>query len=249
MNSKPSIFGVQFSNCTKDQALDRLDELLQNARQSGRTAFAAFINAHCMNIAYKDSQYTAILQKQADVVWPDGIGIKLAGKLLGFKVPDNVNGTDLFPLICGKSYSIYMLGAAPGVAQKAMENAASQFPAARFVGASHGYFSEEYTEKTAIAQINALKPDIVLVGLGVPRQETWIAEHRDELDCGVAIAVGGLLDFISGRIPRAPLWMRNHGLEWCYRLYQEPIRLFKRYVIGNPLFLMRVLLERLGRKR
>jgi len=247
MNSKPSIFGVQFSNCTKDQALDRLDELLHDAKHSGRAAFIAFINAHCMNIAYKDSQYAAILKNQTDAVWPDGIGIKLAGKMLGFKVPDNVNGTDLFPLICQKNYSIYMLGAAPGVAKQAMENAAAQFPTPRFIGATHGYFSEEYTEEMAITQLNALKPDILLVGLGVPNQEKWITKHRDELDCGVAIAVGGLLDFISGRIPRAPLWMRNHGLEWCYRLYQEPVRLFKRYVIGNPLFLMRVLMEKLRR--
>ena len=78
-----------------------------------------------MNIAYKDSQYTAILREHADAVWPDGIGIKMAGKLLGFDVPDNVNGTDLFPMICQKNYSIFMLGAAPGVAQQAIENASA----------------------------------------------------------------------------------------------------------------------------
>ncbi len=247
MNSMPSIFGIPFSNCTKNQALNRLDELLSNARHTKRAAFIAFINAHCMNIAYKDSQYTAILREHADAVWPDGIGIKMAGKLLGFDVPDNVNGTDLFPMICQKKYSIFMLGAAPGVAQQAIENASAQFPNPNFIGASHGYFSEEYTEEMAIEQINAAKPDILLVGLGVPRQEKWIVEHRDALNCGAAIAVGGLLDFISGRIPRAPLWMRKHGMEWCYRLYQEPVRLFKRYVIGNPLFLMRVLIEKYKR--
>ena len=138
-----------------------------------------------------------------------------------------------------------MIGAAPGVAAKAMENAKASFPSSRFVGASHGFFSDDYTEEMAIEQINAVKPDILLVALGVPRQEKWISNHRNELNCGIAIAVGGLLDFVSGRIPRAPLWMRKSGLEWCYRLYQEPIRLFKRYIIGNPLFLFRVLLERL----
>ena len=245
MSVQPSIFGIPFSNCTEEQALDRLDELLQNAKKTGKASFAAFINAHCMNIAYHDKQYADILKEQADAVWPDGIGIKIAGKLLGFEVPANVNGTDLFPLICKRNYSIYMLGAAPGVAQKAMENASAEHSSARFVGASHGYFSDEYTVEDAIAQANVAKPDILLVALGVPRQEKWIAEHRDELHCGVAIAVGGLLDFISGRIPRAPAWMSNHGLEWCYRLYQEPLRLFNRYVIGNPLFIMRVLIERI----
>ena len=77
--------------------------------------------------------------------------------------------------------------------------------------------------------------------MGVPLQEKWIDRHRAELNCGVALAVGGLLDFVSGRIPRAPKWLRRLGLEWCYRLYQEPKRLFKRYVIGNPLFVLRLL--------
>ena len=95
------------------------------------------------------------------------------------------------------------------------------------------------------AAVNACRPDILLVALGVPRQELWLAKHRDELHCGAAIAVGGLLDFVSGRIPRAPAWLRRCGLEWTYRLYQEPIRLFRRYVLGNPAFVLRVLLSRL----
>lgn len=243
MNNEPSIFGVPFSNCTMEQALDKLDGLVNEFRSSGKSSFVAFINAHCMNIAYKDLEYAGILKDKADVVWPDGIGIKMAGKIMGFPVPANVNGTDFFPLMCRKHYRIYMLGAAPGVADAAMKNASEQFPDAEFVGASHGFFSDEYRVEDAIARINALKPDIVLVALGVPRQEKWIAEHLGEIHCGAAIAVGGLLDFISGRIPRAPLWMRNHGLEWCFRLYQEPIRLFKRYIIGNPLFIMRVALH------
>ena len=77
--------------------------------------------------------------------------------------------------------------------------------------------------------------------MGVPKQEKWIARHRQELVCGVSLAVGGLLDFVSERIPRAPLWMRRMGIEWCYRLYQEPRRMFRRYVLGNPLFVFRVL--------
>ena len=102
----------------------------------------------------------------------------------------------------------------------------------------------EAEERAVIARINALAPDILLVAMGVPRQEKWIAAHRKELVCGAAMAVGGLLDFVSERIPRAPLWMRKLGIEWCFRLYQEPLRLFRRYVIGNPLFLLRVLCRR-----
>ena len=249
MSHRPAILGVPFSNCTKEEALSQLEELVATARRTGRAAFAAFINAHCLNIACRDGEYRDILRKEADVVWPDGAGIRLAGRILHFPVPDNVNGTDLFPLICRRPYRIYLLGAAPGVAPRAMERAAVEFPAAQFVGASHGYFSAEHPVEEAIAKINESDPDLLLVALGVPAQEKWIAAHRRELKCGVAIAVGGLLDFISGRIPRAPRWMRDHGLEWLYRLYQEPCRLFRRYVLGNPLFLLRVLREARQQKR
>lgn len=237
-DQRPTIFGVPFNNCTMTEALSALDGMVAR-----RGCFAAFINAHCLNLASHDAEYRDVL-KRADAVWPDGSGVKMAGDMLGIEVPENVNGTDMFPLMCGKPYTVYMLGAAPGVAQTAMEKASVQFPIARFVGADHGYFRDALAEAEAIARINEANPDILLVALGVPRQEKWIAQHRAELRCGVAVAVGGLLDFVSGRIPRAPLWMRRCGIEWMYRLYQEPVRLFKRYVIGNPLFVFRVWCEK-----
>ena len=235
---RPYVFGVPCDNVTMSEALEHLDALIRR-----RGGFAAFINAHCLNIACKDPDYVRILN-QADAVWPDGSGIRMAGRIRHFPVPDNVNGTDMFPLICGKPYRIFMLGAAPGVAEKAMENAKAKFPAARFVGAADGFFADKQKEQSVIARINGLDPDILLVAMGVPRQEKWIAEHRHELVCGAAVAVGGLLDFVSGRIPRAPGWMRKLGIEWCYRLYQEPVRLFRRYVIGNPLFILRVIFRK-----
>ena len=235
---RPFIFGVPCDNVTMVQALDRLDELIRR-----RSGFAAFINAHCLNIACKDPAYVDILNR-ADAVWPDGSGIRMAGRIRRFPVPENVNGTDMFPLICAKPYRIFMLGAAPGVAEKAMANAQAEFPGAQFVGAAPGFFADEAEERAVIRRINALDPDVLLVAMGVPRQEKWIDEHRSELVCGVVMAVGGLLDFVSGRIPRAPLWMRKLGIEWCYRLYQEPVRLFRRYVLGNPLFLLRVIFRK-----
>lgn len=235
---RPRIFGVPCDNVTMSQALTMLDELIGK-----RSGFAAFINAHCLNVACKDREYAEILN-HADAVWPDGSGIRMAGRIRRFPVPENVNGTDMFPLICARPYRIFMLGAAPGVAEKALENARAKFPAAQFVGAASGFFADEAEERAVIARINALNPDILLVAMGVPRQEKWIARHRGELVCGTAMAVGGLLDFVSGRIPRAPDWMRKLGIEWCYRLYQEPVRLFRRYVIGNPLFLLRVIFRK-----
>ncbi|MBQ9500964.1 MAG: WecB/TagA/CpsF family glycosyltransferase [Lentisphaeria bacterium] len=235
---RPRIFGVPCDNETMEQALERLDGLVKK-----RSSFCAFINAHCLNIARGDREYVDVLNS-ADAVWPDGSGVRLAGRIRRFPVPGNVNGTDMFPQICARPYRIFMLGGAPGVAEKAMEKAREKFPAAEFVGASPGFFADAEDERAVIARINALDPDILLVAMGVPKQEKWIFRHRQELVCGVALAVGGLLDFVSERIPRAPLWMRRMGIEWCYRLYQEPRRMFRRYVLGNPLFVLRVLFDR-----
>lgn len=235
---RPRIFGVPCDNVTMDQALEQLDSMIRK-----RSSFGAFINAHCLNIACRDPEYVDILNR-ADAVWPDGSGIRMAGRIRRFPVPENVNGTDMFPLICVKPYRIFMLGGMPGVAEKAMENAKRKYPAAEFIGTASGFFADEKEERAVIDRISALDPDILLVAMGVPKQEKWIAKHRGELVCGTALAVGGLLDFVSERIPRAPLWMRKLGIEWCYRLYQEPRRMFRRYVIGNPLFLFRAMFRK-----
>ena len=235
---RPRIFGVPCDNVTMDQALEQLAAMVKKG-----SSFGAFINAHCLNIACRDREYVEILNR-ADAVWPDGSGVRMAGRLRRFPVPDNVNGTDMFPLICARPYRIYMLGGEPGVAETAMRKAQERFPAAKFVGASPGFFADEAEERAVIAGINALSPDILLVAMGVPKQEKWIARHLNELSCGAALAVGGLLDFVSERIPRAPVWMRRMGIEWCYRLYQEPRRMFRRYVLGNPLFLFRVIFRK-----
>lgn len=244
---RPYVLGVPIDTCTMDDALDTIDAHVRHAHEhpdSHRCALLAFVNAHCLNVACHNQSYRDVLNRAA-AVWPDGSGVRLAGRLLGFPVPANVNGTDMFPRLCQRPHSIFLLGARPGVAQRALENATRLFPHARLVGAAHGYFNSPDDERQAIAAVNACRPDILLVALGVPRQELWLAKHRDELHCGAAIAVGGLLDFVSGRIPRAPAWLRRCGLEWTYRLYQEPVRLFRRYVLGNPAFVLRVLLSRL----
>ena len=236
LDRRPKVFGVPCDNVTMDQALKHLDVLIH----SPATGFAAFVNAHCLNVACKDNEYRAILNR-ADAVWPDSAGVRLAGRLRGFPVPSNVNGTDMFPLICQRPYRIYLLGGAPGVADAALEKARAKYPNAQFVGSAPGFFANETEERQVIDQINALQPDILMVAMGVPLQEKWIDRHRNELHVGTAMAVGGLLDFVSERIPRAPKWLRSLGLEWCYRLCQEPRRLFKRYILGNPLFVLRLL--------
>lgn len=225
---RAEVFGVPIRCETMAEALKRVAA----ARDPEHPKFFAFVNAHCLNLAYVDAAYAEILRR-CDVVWPDGTGVRMAGRRLGFPVPENVNGTDLFPLLSGR---VFLYGAAPGVAERAAENVRAKYPQMTVVGTADGFGDE----RAVIEAVNRVRPDILLVAKGVPLQEKWIAAHLGELRCGCAIAVGGLLDFVSGRIPRAPLWMRRLGIEWLYRLKCEPVRMFRRYVIGNPLFLSRL---------
>lgn len=222
------VFGVPVHCDTMAGALERI----RAARDVSSPRFFAFVNAHCLNLAFRDGEYADILRR-CDRVWPDGTGVRMAGAKLGFPVPENVNGTDMFPLLTGR---VFLYGAAPGVAEQAAENARRLYPAMEIVGTADGFGDA----RAVIEAVNRARPDILLVAKGVPLQEKWIAAHLSELTCGCAIAVGGLLDFVSGRIPRAPGWMRRMGIEWVFRFLQEPKRMFRRYILGNPLFLWRL---------
>ena len=242
-NRKAFVFGVPFFSGTMDEALQKLDDLVRSKKSHN----VAFINAHCLNIAYKNSEYKQTL-KACSEVFADGIGAKIGARMLGYRVEENVNGTDMFPLLADKPYRIYLFGGAPGVAATAMEKAKKLGGKAEFIGCADGFFKAK-SENEIFAELASLNADIILTALGVPKQEEWIQHNLDKLPGCVAIGVGGLLDFVSERIPRAPLWMRKCNIEWCYRLYNEPIRLFKRYIIGNPLFIARVLWSKIWRKK
>ena len=237
------VLGVPFFSGTMDEALNKIDTLVK----SRQNHHVAFINAHCLNLAHKDPAYKEVLKK-CSAVFADGIGAKIGAAMMGFKVEENVNGTDMFPLLAQKSYRIYLFGGSPEVASAALEKARAIGGKAEFAGSCDGFFTAK-TEEELLAELDSLKPDLILVALGVPKQEMWISQNLNRLPGSVAIGVGGLLDFVSGRIPRAPLWMRKTNIEWCFRLYCEPVRLFKRYIIGNPLFIARVFRSKLWRKK
>jgi N-acetylglucosaminyldiphosphoundecaprenol N-acetyl-beta-D-mannosaminyltransferase len=235
-----TLLNVEFLNITKFQAI----ELVAKAINANTQKIVYFVNADCLNKTVADSDYLHILQ-QGDYILADGSGIKLGCKILGDTVIDNVNGTDLLPLICELAvknhFSIYLLGAKPGVAAQTKDNLEKQYSGLRIVGEWHGYFRKNSDEEQdVIRNINESQADILLVAFGAPFQEKWIHSRKHQLTAKVLIGVGGLFDFYSGNIPRAPLWLRRYGLEWTYRLYQEPKRMFKRYILGNPLFVYRV---------
>ena len=176
-------------------------------------------------------------------------GVRVAGDLLGQPVRDNVNGTDLFPRLAaaleGTGKRIYLLGGRPGVAEGVARWLAKNYPGVELAGWRNGYFSAE-EEATVIENIRRSGADMVLVAFGAPRQDLWIRGNLSRLGAKVVIGVGGLFDFFSGRIPRAPRWIRKLGMEWCYRLCHEPKRLWRRYLVGNVVFLARLAQLRLA---
>ena len=223
-----------------------VDAVVRSARDSHRcTVFYA--NIHVLNTAYGDPDLRRILN-QADIVYCDGAGVRLGARLLGHRLPERMTGADWIEPLCAvcaeKGVSLYFLGARSGVAAEAAARLQARHPGLRIVGAHHGYLADPAVCAGAIAAINAARPDILLVGMGTPLQEKWIAAHREELDVPVVWAVGALFDFVAGVQPRGPRWMLDHGLEWLSRLISDPRRLWRRYILGNPLFILRVLRHR-----
>ncbi len=231
-------FDIPIVNTDMHEAVDWIATRSEDKEKS----LLCFVNPDCLNIAYKDESYKKLLQGAARVL-PDGIGIHIGCRVLGVSLAANVNGSDLFPPLCERAVrdglSLFLLGARPGVAQAAADNMCDRFPGLEIAGTHHGYFTDEEGDGV-IQKINESGADILLVAMGAPRQEKWLDHHHEVLEPAVRMGVGGQFDFYSGRIPRAPMWMREIGLEWVWRLLQEPGRMWRRYVIGNPLFLYRV---------
>jgi N-acetylglucosaminyldiphosphoundecaprenol N-acetyl-beta-D-mannosaminyltransferase len=239
---------VFFDNIDMTQALTQLSQMIDG----DSTHQVSFVNPACVNIAAHDRGYRRILARAA-MVLPDGIGIKIAADIMGLPLKQNVNGTDLFPRLCEmlerRGASLFLLGGQPGVVEKVVQVVKAQWPTLRIVGQRDGFFGIAQEGEVA-AQVRASGADVLLVARGVPMQDIFIDRQLHQLGVKVAIGVGGLFDFVSGRISRAPRWMRDTGLEWVYRLMQEPSRMWKRYLVGNFTFLGRVVLQRLGiRKR
>jgi N-acetylglucosaminyldiphosphoundecaprenol N-acetyl-beta-D-mannosaminyltransferase len=231
------VFGLPCVDCPPDTAAQHLVQ----CAAAGVRRRVAFVNAHTLNVSIREPSLQRALQ-QADIIYADGIGMAVAARIQGKRLTHNVNGTDLFPHLCrhaaAAGVSIALLGAAPGVAQRCVQVLAERYPALQVAWYRHGYGADEETAEL-IEVVNRSGAGILLVAMGVPRQECWIMEHRERLEIPVVMGVGGLFDFVSGRVPRAPQRLRRMRLEWLFRLMVEPRRLFARYVVGNLLFLLR----------
>lgn len=216
----------------KEQALS----LVVAAVATKRPYMIFFANAHTVNTARQIKGFSRALQRA--LVLNDGIGVDLASRwLYRSPFPANLAGTDFVPELLGRfpgGTRLFLLGAAPGVADRAARAIKDQYPHIDVVGTQHGFFAEK-DEAELLAQITASGAEFVLVAMGHPRQEMWVAQNIDRLPATV-MCVGALLDFFAG-MPRAPLWMRQLRMEWIFRLLKEPRRLAGRYVIGNATFL------------
>jgi len=243
-----TLFDLPLVNATQAEVLDHLDAV---ERPQGRPYRVAFINAHCVNVMASDAHYREVL-RSADILLPDGSGLSLAAKMVGGHFVANLNGTDLYPVLCERlarsGRSLYLLGARPEIAAAAGAAMQARYPGLIIAGTRDGYFKPDEIP-AVIAAINASGADTLLVGFGVPAQDLWLAKHAPQLATRLSLGVGGLFDYYSGRIPRAPLLFRKLGVEWLWRLAQEPGRLAKRYLLGNFSFVARAMIWALKRKK
>ena len=218
--------------------------------RDGKRGLVLNVNAHCLNLCYEDPKLRDFLNG-AEVVFCDGAGVRLAASILSRRIPERITYAEwawrLAAFAAAQGFSLYFLGGRPGVAREAARRLIESFPDLKIVGVRHGYFDHSAgsaENEAVVAEINAAAPDILLVGLGMPLQERWLMENRERIGAGVVLTGGAVFDYVSGGLRRGPRLLTDNGFEWLARLFVEPRRLWRRYLVGNPLFLLRVLKQR-----
>ncbi len=227
-------------------ALER--SILADVR-NGHAKLYAYVNVHAINLARTDRRFREIING-ATVAYCDGEGVRMGARLLGKHLPPRTVLTywiwDLCRLMQEKGLSVYFLGAREEVVAKAAAAIRERFPGLTVAGWHHGYFAKKGEEsERVVGEINRAAPDILFVGFGMPVQEYWIEENLKSLRAGIVLPAGSMIEYIAGEKSPTPSWMAANGLEWFYRLLREPRRLWKRYLLGNPLFMLRVVGRRL----
>jgi N-acetylglucosaminyldiphosphoundecaprenol N-acetyl-beta-D-mannosaminyltransferase len=206
-----------------------------------------YVNAHVLNQSQAMPELRAALEA-SDLVYCDGYGVRLAAKALDVEIPHRMTGADwiwdLAALCEASGQSLYLLGSEPEVSREAADRLNRWYPRLEVAGCHHGYFEPGSAhDERVIEDINLRRPDIVLVGMGTPKQELWVDHNAERIGAGVVWTVGALFDYVSGRVPRAPAWLADNGLEWIFRLAIEPQRMWRRYLLGNPVFVSRVVTQ------
>ncbi|KQV68345.1 WecB/TagA/CpsF family glycosyltransferase [Rhizobium sp. Root1220] len=244
--SRRTVFDLPVCDLGWDDALVFINELI--SMPVGQTSIS-FVNAHNILLTLRDSEYRGILSQ--NLVLPDGIGLNIASKIAhGSPFPANLNGTDFVPALLTfmeQPRRVGLIGGKREVVDKAAANLRRHAPWHEFIVISDGFFDRDESS-AVVREIERSKVDILIVGMGTPLQEKWASKNIRTDHARLVLTVGALFDFVSGTIPRAPKSVRMMRLEWAYRLMQEPSRLWRRYVVGIPVFLYHVLHYRVSRR-
>ncbi|AVA20356.1 MULTISPECIES: WecB/TagA/CpsF family glycosyltransferase [unclassified Rhizobium] len=246
LTSRRMIFDLPVCDLDWEDALNFINELA--SLPVGQTVIS-FVNAHNMLMMLRDGRYRDVLAK--NLVLPDGVGLDIASRVAhGVSFPANLNGTDFVPALLtfmDRPKRIGLIGGRRDVVEKAAENFRKHAPWHEFIVIADGYFDKEKSDLVT-AEVSRQKIDVLIVGMGTPLQEKWVADHIEPQHARLVLTVGALFDFVSGTVPRAPALVRATRFEWMYRLLQEPSRLWRRYILGVPLFLYQVVRHQFGRK-
>ena len=234
-----NILGVHLSCDSMEDTVQKAMSFLSEDSVGAHTIYTP--NPEIIYEAYHNQSYCDILNR-ADFLIPDGIGVVYASRLLGQAIPERVPGYDLvmnlFSRMNENGQSVYIFGGKPGVAEDAVTAMKEKYPFIQFVGVHDGYFDDD---RPIIEEINQLKPDLLLVCMGAPKQEEWIDKHITDLNIKLAIGAGGSVDVMAGTAKRAPEFFIRHNLEWFYRLLKQPSRLGR--MMRLPKFMLTVMLH------
>lgn len=239
-----TVLGVDVDGWTPEALIQAMVASATGSLPSGEDPLRTvlYANPHVLNLAWRNAALQTQL-REASTVYCDGTGVALAARLLGEPLPPRLTAADWIHDLCReaahRNVSLFLVGGEAGVAEQAARHLTDSTPELQITGTHHGFLDEDLSG-SVIARSNAAGTGLMVVGMGSPTQELWIARHRDQIQAPVVWAVGALMDFVAGRQRRAPEWMRRIHQEWLWRLGTDPVRLAGRYVVGNPVFLARV---------
>ena len=253
MQSSVELFGVEINTVSFDEAVQTVLAWIADEAHACRYLITPNINHLVM---YQDNQRFREAYADASLVLPDGRYVILLSRMLGCPLAEPVNGSDLVPAVleaakdCEKSVSIFLLGAMPGVADRAAAKIVEEWPWIEIVGTYSpplGFETDAEVQKKMLTLVNSRSPEILILGISPPKQEIWMLNNADGLNARVAICAGATIDFLAGEKSRAPSWMQRAGLEWVYRTMTEPRRLIPRY-FGDGIAMLKLLLVELRKK-
>jgi len=228
-----NFFGIEMDSLSMDETVDLIDKRIA----AGHFTQHVVVNVTKMINMRRDPELRSSVQF-CDIINIDGMGVVWGARWLGHEVPERVSGVDLFhrllSLSAQRNYPVFLLGAKPEIVKKVADKVTVQYPKLNIAGYHHGYFWDD--EKAIVEKIKRSGARLLFVAISSPKKENFINRWKDQLGVDFVMGVGGTFDVVAGKVKRAPVWMQKTGLEWLYRVIQEPRRMWKRYLVTNSKF-------------